>query len=66
MSALGGMAARMFIWGMQYIPETGITYIFFVIGVLIIGAYTYVNIFLYKKIEDKRLQTNNKQNKFSS
>ncbi|QOV12207.1 MFS transporter [Viridibacillus arvi] len=40
MSVIGGMIASLFIWGMQFIPENGITLIFIVLGILILFIYT--------------------------
>ncbi|MGE7925508.1 MFS transporter [Viridibacillus arvi] len=39
MSVIGGMIASLFIWGMQFIPENGITLIFIVLGILILFIY---------------------------
>ncbi|CAM5199543.1 DHA1 family multidrug resistance protein B-like MFS transporter OS=Ureibacillus acetophenoni OX=614649 GN=SAMN05877842_11728 PE=4 SV=1 [Ureibacillus acetophenoni] len=37
--AFGGMLSSLFIWGMQYISELGITFIFITLGILIIANY---------------------------
>ncbi|MFY3790782.1 MFS transporter [Ureibacillus sp. MALMAid1270] len=37
--AFGGMLSSLFIWGMQYISELGITLIFITLGILIIANY---------------------------
>ncbi|MGE7932598.1 MFS transporter [Viridibacillus arvi] len=39
MSVIGGMIASLFIWGMQFIPENGITLIYIVLGILILFIY---------------------------
>jgi len=43
MSVIGGMIASLFIWGMQFIPENGITFIFIVLGIFILFIYTGVH-----------------------
>ncbi|MGG0664442.1 MFS transporter [Viridibacillus arvi] len=40
MSVIGGMIASLFIWGMQFIPENGITLIFIVLEILILFIYS--------------------------
>ncbi|OCA90469.1 hypothetical protein A8F94_00840 [Bacillus sp. FJAT-27225] len=41
MGALGGMLASLFIWGMEHIPEFGITCIYIFIGICIIYNYSF-------------------------
>lgn len=56
--ALGGMLSSLFIWGMKYIPEIGITIIFIFLGILII--YNYIKV--YKHANNK---TNDNENKIN-
>ncbi|TYS41905.1 MFS transporter [Bacillus infantis] len=37
--AVGGMISSLFIWGMESIPEIGITFIFIVMGIFLVGVY---------------------------
>ncbi|MGE7623509.1 MFS transporter [Viridibacillus sp. NPDC096237] len=42
MNVIGGMIASLFIWGMQFIPENGITLFFIGLGILILIIYSSV------------------------
>lgn len=51
MGALGGMLSGLFIWGMEYISEMGITYIFISIGICVVYIYSYAYRLINKENE---------------
>ncbi|MEK5523113.1 MFS transporter [Heyndrickxia sp. FSL W8-0423] len=61
--ALGGMLSSLFIWGMKYIPEIGVTYIFICIGIFII--YIYINVYKYAHNGNIEKHTDNKTYNYS-
>ncbi|MGD6854371.1 MFS transporter [Bacillus infantis] len=54
--AVGGMISSLFIWGMEFIPEIGITFIFVGMGILLVGVYWRVYHFAYSENVQERVE----------